>query len=83
MKPPRSLDIGSHHLGDAVSELRIVLNGEPQRRVLAYDVDAGFIRKVASDGRGNILVVDGDVVETLERGDVRVGWGSRMRLCQR
>lgn len=76
--PPRRLDIEEHGYR-AGTGLRVFLNGEPVSRVLAYDIDAGFVRRIAVDERGFVRVERGEVVEEELRGKVQVGWKSSCR----
>jgi hypothetical protein len=72
-KPPRRFDFEQHGF-DARRGLAVFVDGERQGRVLAYDVDEGFVIKIATDERGYILVENGEVVEEIVRGRVQVGW---------
>lgn len=72
--PPRRLDIDVDGFGPHWSPIAIFVNGERCSRVLAYDVDEGFVRRVATDRRGAILIEGGEVVEEIVRGHVQVGW---------
>lgn len=72
LKPPRRLDIheDGHQAGHG---LAIFVDGERQARVLAYDIDEGYVCKIATDSTGAILVDGGEVVEEIVRGHVQVG----------
>jgi hypothetical protein len=74
--PPRRVSIDEDGL--SFTRLRcqvaIFVNGERMSRVLAYDVDQGFVERIVTDGKGYILIEDGEVVTETLRGKVQVGW---------
>lgn len=77
MPPPRRLDIEGHEArADWLHELAVFVDGEPQSRVLEYDVDRGYVRRFQT--RDGCIVVDGpDVLTEIVRGRVQVGWRNR------
>jgi hypothetical protein len=74
LRPPRRLDVEEQGSFFATHPIAIFVDGERQARVLAYDLDEGFVRKIATDGDGRILVEQGEVVEAIVRGHVQVSW---------
>lgn len=73
LKPPRRLDVDQDEDFTAWRRnLSVFVNGERQSRVLAYDVDAGFVCRIATR-RGIILVENGEAVTETIFGKVQVG----------
>lgn len=74
--PPRSLDYNARPFEAApyIGKLLILLNGKPQERVTAYDVERGRLSRLVTDESGR-LVNDGE--RWLEEdciGSVEVRW---------
>lgn len=55
--PPRAYDIEQPDYDPAIGDrLAICLNDEPQRGVLAFDTDAGWVRRHSRDESGNLII---------------------------
>lgn len=74
--PPRKLAIGDPSFRRIGPNIRILLDGEEQRRVTAYDQDKGTVTRHRLDEAGRIFVdpeTDKVAVETVS-GAVKVVW---------
>jgi hypothetical protein len=54
--------------------IRILINGDLKRGVIAYDQDAGWADVVLWDDHGQPVWKDGDYCRTRYHGDIRVEW---------
>lgn len=83
-QPPRRLSVDDD---DDFVELRrnitVFVNGERMSRVLAYDIDEGFVTRIACDERGAILVENCEVVTEIVYGRVQVGMNDAALKCQK
>jgi hypothetical protein len=73
LEPPRRLDVEDDEFAALRGDLSIFVNGERMSRVLAYDIDRGFVSRIASNANGGILVEGNDVVTEVVCGHVQVG----------
>ncbi|MDR6851047.1 hypothetical protein J2Y54_000540 [Sphingomonas sp. BE123] len=81
-QPPRAYDIGQPDYDPAIGHrLAICLDGELQSDVFAFDANAGWVRRNARDGSGNLIIDrDPDRVRTeTVAGTVTVEWKQPMR----
>lgn len=76
--PPRHLSIDDPHYDPALGQnIEVWLDGYEQKRVLAYDCEAGSITRQKVMGFGEIVVEGGEVAKETVVGDVRVRWRVR------
>lgn len=69
MRAPSRLDVD--HLPDGLT-VRVFVNGERQTLVRFYDIEAGFVERIATDGCGKILNIGGQAIIETVVGKVQV-----------
>lgn len=69
MSIPLRLDVD--HLDDRLG-LRVFVNGERQQLVRFYDIEAGFVERIMTDGDNRIFHINGEAVLQTVIGKVSV-----------
>ena len=76
--PPRRLSIDEPGYEPELGQnIEIWLDGCEQRKVIAYDCDAGTVHRYKVSGFGEIVVEAGDAATETVSGDVQVRWRRR------
>lgn len=66
---PTRLDVD--HLPDGMA-VRVFVDGERQTCVRFYDIEAGFVERIATNGHGQILRINGEAIIETVVGKVQV-----------
>lgn len=75
IETPRQLSANGEHgfpIASAGNKVRVTINGDSRRGVVAYDIAAGWVETVMLDDKGCTLLNNGEFIYKREYGKVDV-----------